>query len=103
VMITVCRDEDCAELAAALRLLGSRHRVLLASLSEPIIERIAAQPLARRESVLEVAAAREFQERRDAMLSRLGAAGAMLVDCAPHALGVELVNRYTRLKRAGPI
>jgi uncharacterized protein (DUF58 family) len=101
VVITSCRDEDSAELAAALRLLRSRHRVVIAALREEIIGRIAAQSLVRWESVLEVAAAHEYQQRREDLLTRLAAAGATLIDCEPRALGVELVNRYTSLKRTG--
>ncbi len=103
VMITNCRDEDSAELAAALRLLSSRHRVVVANLREDIVGRIAAQPLSRPESVLEVAAAHDYQQRREDMLGRLAAAGAVLIDCEPRALGVELLNRYTLLKRTGAI
>jgi uncharacterized protein (DUF58 family) len=103
VVITSCRDEHFAELAAALRLLRSRHRVVIASLREEIVGRIAAQPLARRQSVLEVAAAHEYRQRREDMLTRLAAAGAVLIDCEPRALGVELVDRYTSLKRTGAI
>jgi uncharacterized protein (DUF58 family) len=103
VVITSCRDEDSGELAAALRLLCSRHRVVIASLREEIVGRLAAQPLARGESVLEVAAAHEYQQRREELLTRLAGAGATLIDCEPHALGVELVNRYMSLKRAGMI
>jgi uncharacterized protein (DUF58 family) len=101
VVITSCRDEDSAELAAALRLLRSRHRVVIAALREEIIGRIAAQSLVRWESVLEVAAAHEYRQRREELLGRLAAAGATLIDCEPRALGVELVNRYTSLKRTG--
>jgi len=103
VMITNCRDEDFAELAAALRLLASRHRVVVANLREDIVGRIASQPLSRRESVLEVAAAHEYRQRREDMMSRLAAGGAVLIDCEPHALGAELVNRYMILKRTGAI
>jgi uncharacterized protein (DUF58 family) len=103
VLITNCRDEDSAELAAALRLLSSRHRVVVANLREDIVARIAAQPLSRPESVLEVAAAHDYRQRREDMLGRLAAAGAALIDCEPHALGVQLVNRYTILKRTGAI
>jgi uncharacterized protein (DUF58 family) len=103
VIITNCRDEDAAELGAALGLLCTRHRVLVANLREEVVGAIAAQPLSRRESVLEVAAALDYQQRRADMLSRLGASGALLIDCEPRALGVELVNRYTVLKRTGGI
>lgn len=103
VLITNCRDEDAAELTAALALLCSRHRVVVANLREEIVGRIAAQPLLQRECVLEVAAALEYQQRRTDMSSRLTAAGAVLVDCEPRNLGVELVDRYTVLKRSGAI
>jgi uncharacterized protein (DUF58 family) len=103
VLITSCRDEDAAELAAALSLLGSRHRVVIASLREEIVGRIATQPLARPESVLEVAAAHEYQQRREELLTRLAGVGAALLDCEPQALGVQLVNHYLSLKRAGTI
>jgi hypothetical protein len=64
---------------------------------------MASQPLARHESVLEVAAALEYEQRRKDMLRRLAVDGALLIDCEPKLLGVELVNRYTVLKRTGAI
>jgi uncharacterized protein (DUF58 family) len=103
VLITNCRDEDSAELIAGLRLLRSRHVVVLANLREQIVGQIAAQPLSRQESVLEVAAALEYEQRRRDMLKRLTMTGALLIDCEPRALGVELINRYTVLKRTGAI
>ena len=103
VLITNCRDEDSAELAAGLRLLRSRHLVVLANLREQIVSQMASQPLARLETVLEVAAALEYEQRRKDMLRRLAVDGALLIDCEPKALGVELVNRYTVLKRTGAI
>jgi uncharacterized protein (DUF58 family) len=103
VLITNCREEDAAELLVALHLLGSRHLVVLANLREQIVGRIAAQPLTRPESVFEVAAALEYEQRRRDMLRRISIAGAALIDCEPRALGVELVNRYTALKRTGAL
>jgi uncharacterized protein (DUF58 family) len=103
VLITNCRDEDSAELRAALELLRSRHVVILANLREQIAGSIAAQPLSTPQSVFEVAAALEYQQRRRDMLKRLALAGAVLVDCEPRALGVELVDRYTVLKRTGAL
>jgi uncharacterized protein (DUF58 family) len=103
VVITNCRDEDSAELFAGLNLLRTRHLVVLANLREQIVGQIAAQPLSRNESVLEVAAALEYEQRRRDMLRRLVVEGVMLIDCEPRSLGVELVNRYTVLKRTGAI
>jgi uncharacterized protein (DUF58 family) len=103
VLITNCRDEDSAELGAAIRLLRSRHLVVLANLKEQIVGQIAAQPLSSPVSVLEVAAAVEFEQRRRDMQKRLAMGGAVLIDCEPRALGVELVNRYNVLKRTHAI
>lgn len=103
VLITNCRDEDATLLAAGLKLLRSRHLVVLANLREQIVRQIAEQPLVRQESALEVAAALEYEQRRREMLRRLAVDGVLMVDCEPRALGVELVNRYTVLKRAGAI
>ena len=54
-------------------------------------------------SVLEVAAALEYEQRRRDMHRRLAMGGAVLIDCEPRALGVELVNRYNVLKRTAAI
>ena len=103
VLITNCRDEDSAELAVAIGLLRTRHLVVLANLREQIVGRIAAQPLANPVAVLEVAAAVEYEQRRREMHKRLAMGGAVLIDCEPRALGVELVNRYNVLKRTSAI
>lgn len=103
VLITNCRDEDATELAGALSLLRSRHLVVLANLREQIVRQIAGQPLADEASALEAAAALEYEQRRRDMLLRLAAGGVLMIDCEPQQLGVELVNRYTALKRAGSI
>ena len=103
VVITNCRDEDSAELAAALALLRSRHLVVLANLKEQIVGQIAAQTLSNPLSVLEVAAAVEYDQRRRDMHGRLAMNGIVLIDCEPRALGVELVNRYNVLKRTRAI
>jgi uncharacterized protein (DUF58 family) len=103
VLITNCRDEDSTELAGALSLLKSRHLVVLANLREQIAGQIAEQPLTNETSALEVAAALEYEQRRRDMLRRLAMGGVLMIDCEPQQLGVELVNRYTALKRAGSI
>jgi uncharacterized protein (DUF58 family) len=100
VLITNCRDEDSEELAAALALLRSRHLVVLANLRERIVGLIAAQPLNEPQSGLEAAAALEYQQARGRMLRRFAVGGALVLDCEPERLGVDLVNRYTALKRS---
>lgn len=103
VMITNSRNEDAPQLGAALALLRTRHIVVLANLREEVVALITDQPLTNQESALESAAALEYAQARDRLLRRLAKAGVRTVDCEPRLLGVELVNRYRALKRAGSI
>jgi uncharacterized protein (DUF58 family) len=103
IVITNFRDEDSSELGHALRLLRSRHLVLLASLRERIVGELIEQPLESSDAVLDVASAHLYeQSRRDAFI-RLSARDALMVDAEPERLGIELVNRYHSVKRAGLI
>jgi uncharacterized protein (DUF58 family) len=103
VVVTNCRDEDAPELGAALAVLRSRHLVVLANLREQVVALIAAQPLTTQDSALEVAAALEYEHARGEMLRRFAIGGALTIDCEPQHLAVQLVNRYTILKRAGAL
>jgi uncharacterized protein (DUF58 family) len=103
IVVTNFRDEDASELEQALRLLRSRHLVLLASLRERVVAELAAQPLVSGEAALEVASAHLYEQARRDAFRRLAARAALLVDAAPEQLGVELVNRYHEVKRAGLI
>jgi len=101
VLLTNFRDEDAPELDAALKLLRSRHLVLLASLRERVLREMAEQPLKESRHAVEVAGAHLFaQARRDAF-RRLAERDALMVDAEPERLAVELVNRYRAVKRAG--
>ena len=103
IVITNFRDEDSSELGQALRLLRSRHLVLLASLRERVVAELISQPLVSGDAVLDVASAHLYeQSRRDAFI-RLSARDALMVDAEPERLGIELVNRYHAVKRAGLI
>lgn len=103
IVITNFRDEDGSELGQALRLLRSRHLVLLASLRERIVGELIAQPLASGDAALEVASAHLYEQARRDAFNRLAARDALMVDAEPERLGVELVNRYHAVKRAGLI
>jgi uncharacterized protein (DUF58 family) len=103
VLITNCRNEDAAELGAALQLLRTRHLVVLANLREQVVAGIEAQALVTEDGALEVAAALQYNQARGDFLRRLAQGGVVLIDCEPRQLGVELVNRYTILKSAGSI
>jgi uncharacterized protein (DUF58 family) len=103
IIITNFRDEDSVELTYALRLLRSRHLVLLASLRERIVGELMAQPLDTGDAAIDVSSAHLYeQSRRDAFHS-LAARDGLMVDAEPERLGMELVNRYHAMKRAGVI
>lgn len=103
VVITNFRDEDSRELAQALRLLRSRHLVLLASLRERIVRDLMMQPVTSAQAALEVGSAHLYAQARQEAFNRLAARDALMVDAEPQQLGVELVNRYHAAKRAGLI
>jgi len=103
VLITNCRNEDAADLGAALKVLRTRHLVVLANLREQIVGQIADQPLRSPDSALEAAAALAYAEQRRDMMGKLAHGGVLMIDCEPKRLGVELVRRYTILKAAGAL
>jgi uncharacterized protein (DUF58 family) len=103
IVITNFRDEDSNELSHALRLLRSRHLVLLASLRERIVRELITQPLRSGEAAVEIASAHLYEQSRRDAFNRLAARDALMVDAEPERLGIELVNRYNSVKRAGLI
>jgi uncharacterized protein (DUF58 family) len=103
VVITNFRDEDSAELRDALRLLRSRHLVLLSSLRERIVGELMAQTLVTGDAAMDVASAHLYEQSRRDAFNRLAARNALMVDAEPERLGIELVNRYHAMKRAGMI
>jgi uncharacterized protein (DUF58 family) len=101
VVITNFRDEDSVELGDALKLLRSRHLVMLASLRERIVREIIEQPLTERGVAIEVASAHLYEQSRRDAFNRLAARDALMIDVEPQRLGVELVNRYNAVKKSG--
>jgi uncharacterized protein (DUF58 family) len=103
IVITNFRDEDSTELRHALRLLRQRHLVLLASLRERILGELLSQPLASGDATIEVASAHLYEQARRDAFNRLATRDGLMVDAEPARLGIELVNRYHAVKRAGLI
>jgi uncharacterized protein (DUF58 family) len=103
IVITNFRDEDGSELGLALKLLRQRHLVLLASVRERIVGELISQPLSSGNAALDVASAHLYEQSRRDAFRRLSARDALMVDAEPERLGIELVNRYHAVKRAGMI
>jgi uncharacterized protein (DUF58 family) len=103
IVITNFRDEDSSELSHALRLLRSRHLVLLASLRERVVGELISHALDSGDAALDVGSAHLYEQARRDAFNRLAARDALMVDAEPQQLGIELVNRYHAVKRAGLI
>jgi len=103
IIITNFRDEDSSELGYALRLLRTRHLVMLASLRERIVGEMISQPLSSADAMLDIASAHLYEQSRRDAFNKLADRGPLTIDAEPDQLGVQLVNRYHAVKRAGLI
>jgi uncharacterized protein (DUF58 family) len=101
VLLTNLRDEEDATLLPALKLLRSRHLVMLANLREAAVDGLLAQPVQDVEAALEHAAAHDYLARRSALIRALQHGGTSLLDVSPARLPTALVNRYLELKASG--
>ena len=101
IVLTNLRDEDDDTLLPALRLLRTRHLVVLASLREAIITRALSARVDSFDRAVTHAAAAEYLALRERVFRRIGAAGVMALDVEPERLPISLVNRYLELKREG--
>lgn len=101
ILLTNLRDEDDETLLPALKLLRSRHLVVLASLREAIIGRALSARVDSFDRAVTHAAAAEYLALRERVFRRIGAAGVMCLDVEPERLPISLVNRYLELKREG--
>jgi uncharacterized protein (DUF58 family) len=103
IVLTNLRDEDDETLLPALRLLRTRHLVVLASLREAIVSRALTARVDTFDRAVTHAAAADYLERRRQVFSRIENAGAVTLDVEPARLPIALVNRYLGLKRAGKL
>jgi uncharacterized protein (DUF58 family) len=101
ILLTNLRDEDDASLLPALRLLGTHHLVVLASLREAVLGRALSARVDSFDRAVTHAAAAEYLAMRERVFRRIGAAGVMTLDVEPERLPIALVNRYLELKREG--
>jgi len=101
VLITNLRDEDDETLGPALQLLRRRHRVILASLREPDLDRALEAPVERFDQALRAGAIADYLAQRKQAFARMAPRGILALDVLPRQLPVALVNRYLAVKRSG--
>ncbi|HEU4361517.1 MAG TPA: DUF58 domain-containing protein [Mycobacterium sp.] len=103
-LLVLLTDLNAAALAEGLLpvlpRLTAGHRVLLAAVADPRVDRLArdrSDPAA----VYDAAAAERARNDRQAVASRLRRAGVEVVDAAPAELAPALADRYLAMKAAG--
>jgi uncharacterized protein (DUF58 family) len=101
ILLTNLRDEDHDILLPALKLLRTRHLVVLASLREAIIARALSARVDSFDRAVTHAAAAEYLALRERVFRRIAGAGVVSLDVEPERLPISLVNRYLELKREG--
>lgn len=101
VVLTNTRDEDHADLEAAVKALRSRHLVVVADLREALLDELGVRSVASLEQALRFHAAEEYLMRRRESHQRLSYHGARVLDVVPADLPVALVNQYLAIKRGG--
>ena len=101
MVLTNFRDEDCEELEDALKLMRTRHLVLLASLQGRRRRRDRGAAAGRPAAPSSTSpSAHWFQNARAEAFRRLSGKNQLLVDVEPEKLAATLVNRYHAVKRA---
>jgi uncharacterized protein (DUF58 family) len=101
IVLRNLRDEDDAELDAALKRLSRRHRVLLVSLREQVLDQLRLRPVHSLDDALDYCGAQDYLSARQALHRRLAANGMPVLDVQPCELGPALIGRYLAWKKTG--
>lgn len=101
VLITNVRDEDDAELRAAVAMLAQRHLVMLVSLRELALDRVAAEAGDSLETGIRSAAAIHYLAERERVHEGLRREGVNTLDVNCSELSGVLIERYLSVKRGG--
>jgi len=98
IWITNLRDEEDDELQRAIRLLSSRHLVLVASVRERSLREALEANILDLDDALRHAATQRYLSDRERSHARTRASGVSLLDVEPERLPIALVNRYLDIK-----
>ncbi|WP_296256659.1 MULTISPECIES: DUF58 domain-containing protein [unclassified Pseudomonas] len=103
VLVTNLRDEDDEDLLGAVKQLSRRHRVLVASLREDVLDKMRQGPVQTWQQALDYCGTVAFLNARASLHERLIAHGIPVLDVRPADLGPQLVSRYLSWKKAGTL
>lgn len=101
IILTCAREEDIDELDAAVKLLASKHMVMVASIRDSYFDEQLEKPVESFSGALAYCGTLDYQQRRKQVLAQLKKRGAVITDSLPSTLHLALVKEYLRLKRSG--
>ncbi len=101
LLLTNLRDEDEAELGMAIRVLSTKHLVVVASLRERVLQELAEAPVGGLDDAIALSATHLYLAQRRKTFSRLVSRETFALDVEPQALPIALVNQYLEIKRSG--
>ncbi|MHC8301411.1 DUF58 domain-containing protein [Pseudomonas sp. ZS1P83] len=101
VLVTNLRDEDDEELLIAVKRLSTRHRVLVASLREEVLDTLRQTPVQTLPQALVYSATVDYLNARAELYKRMEGDGVLSLDARPDAFGAELVMQYLKWKKSG--
>ena len=87
-----------ANLAEVMPLISRKHLLVVISLTDPLLEKVAAGPAAGTRGLYRVIAARKLADERQTRSLDLQRAGAMVLQADATTLSVELLNTYLSIK-----
>ncbi|HWH86956.1 MAG TPA: DUF58 domain-containing protein [Pseudomonas sp.] len=102
VLVTNLRDED-DELLAAVERVSKKHRVLITSLREQVLDTLRLTPAQTLPEALVYCGTVSYLNERAERHERLEAHGVHVVDVRPAELGADLVNRYLGWKKSATL
>lgn len=101
ILLSNLRDEDDEDLLGAVRQISRRHRVLVVSLREAVLDGLREEPLRSFEDAVAYCGTLDYLNARDRLHDKLQAHGIPVLDARPQELGPALISRYLAWKKAG--
>jgi uncharacterized protein (DUF58 family) len=101
IIVSNLRDEDDEELLGAVQRLSRRHRVLVVSLREPVLDRLRQQPVETFQQALDYCGTLDYLNARGKLHEQLVAHSVPVLDARPHEVGPALISRYLAWKKGG--
>lgn len=101
IVLTNLANEGEMELLSNLKRISRRHRLLIASLEEQVLEQTRKKNIETVDDALEYVGAVSYQKDQDELFQVLRAHKIPFLHTYPHKLGPELISQYLKMKQDG--